>query len=95
MYEDSEAPIFKLTSKQLSKIPFQNDSEKQAILVEALLRVTRIPPKKCYYCKEEGFKSKKAYELHQLINHRLEGAYPSIKDCEVLGLERQYKPWEI
>ena len=59
----------------LSRVPKQKDPEKQALLDSLLEAVTSTPPKKCYYCDLDNFKSKTQYR----------GTYCLIiiKDCAI------------
>ncbi len=78
----------------LSRVPKQKDPEKQALLDSLLEALTSTPPKKCYYCDLDNFKSKTKYERHVLLNHNQRLCYPNLPYLKAMNLQPQACLWE-
>lgn len=78
----------------LSRVPKQDDPQKQALLEKYLEELKSTPPSVCYYCSKKNFRSKIQYEKHVVKNHNQKPAYPNLPYLKANGLKPQGCLWE-
>jgi len=77
----------------LSRVPKQQDPEKQALLEKYFEDLKSIPPPKCYHCIA-AFKTRVRYERHVILVHSGKPAYPNLPYLGAMKIKPQGCIWE-